>query len=326
MFKCEQCNQQYSFESSLINHTRNHHRQKKFQCARCMKLFHAETTVISHQKYCGSEILNTDEAPPDLSDCDNGAMIFQSETINGNGISESECTGILNTNENETFSNFSVEVFPQDNILSDTTSHTHSVSEVNLVTSPTNNDIFQEDLSGQYSEDLDDENEPPSKVTKMSEQNGECDLKVLSVSSEADIPTETYSYTIVPNPDCSENGSNPSNNDFHLVIIESPSVPETVGRRTLNKATAKANMSNEVFSGTWESHMNGENDFLDETENEMAHAQNCDLDADSVSLRSAKIRARNIRIREMEGKEPNEEEISVNFRNIFQQVVKQSST
>ncbi|CAL8097031.1 unnamed protein product [Orchesella dallaii] len=327
LFKCEQCNQQYSFESSLINHTRNHHRQKKFQCGRCKKLFQAETTLISHQKYCGSEILNTDETSHNSSDTAKEVKLFQSETISTNGTSE--CTDVLENNQEEIFHNFSVEVCPQDTNLPNTTSHTHSLSESNLVT-PTNKDIFQQDHSGPYCEDryFNEEIEPPSKVAKLvvQNQNSECDLNVLSVCSEADAPTKTYSYTIVPNPQCSEIGNNASNNDFHVVIIESPSVPETVGRRTLNKATAKANMSNEVFTGTWESHISGENDFMEGTENEMAHAQNCDLDADSVSLRSAKIRARNIRTREMEGKEPNEEEIGVNFLNIFQQVVKQSST
>ncbi|ODN05536.1 putative zinc finger protein [Orchesella cincta] len=340
LFKCDQCDQQFSFESSLINHTRIH-QQKKYQCGRCNKLFQAETTVLSHQKYCGSEILNSndddDATSSKLSDCDNEVTVLDSNTqVNENGMSESECINILESSENGTLCNFSVEVSTVDDSLADSTSHTHSLSDSNLVTSA-NHHIFQQeqdgssdpDTNGQYCEDayLDDEIEPPNKVAKLSVQNSECDdLKVLSVSSEVDvdIPTETYSYTIVPNPDCNENEDSPSNNGFHVVIIETPSVPETVGRRTLNKATAKANMSNEVFTGTWESHMSGDADFMDETE--IANAQNCDLDGDLVTLRSAKIRARNIRIREMEGKEPNEEEISVNFLNIFQQVVKQSST
>lgn len=94
-----------------------------------------------------------------------------------------------------------------------------------------------------------------------------------------------------------------------------------IGRRTLNKATAKANMSNELVEETevWD----GDSSYSgDKTAEDVD--KHTDGNGNTITIQSARIRSRNDRIKALDENATNEEEMLTNFRNIYEQVVKQS--
>ncbi len=94
-----------------------------------------------------------------------------------------------------------------------------------------------------------------------------------------------------------------------------------IGRRTLNKASAKANMSNELAEETevWD----GDSSHSDDKTSTDVD-KHTDGNGNTITIQSARIRSRNDRIKALDENATNEEEMLNNFRNIYEQVVKQS--
>lgn len=150
---------------------------------------------------------------------------------------------------------------------------------------------------------------PTDELTSQIEGDGNVGFCVQLMYDNKDIN---------PSPPKKAKFSNNNTIDPASVILIGDLQGFDTGRRTLNKASAKATMSNEIEIG--ESEL-CEATYTD-TESSIVglSPEECDND-NAVTIQSARIRSRNDRMKAMDENGKNEEELGCNFRNLFEQVV-----